>query len=36
LDPSAHRFLVASKWLRTVLWSLRGLVVLVILYQAIG
>ncbi len=34
-DPSAHRFLVASNWLRTVLWSLRGLVVLVILYQTI-
>ena len=35
-DPSAHRFLVASNWLRTVRWSLRGLVVLYLLYQAIG
>ena len=35
-DPSAHRFLVASNWLRTVLWSLRGIVVLWILYQAMG
>jgi len=34
-DPAAHRFLVMSNWLRTVLWSLRGLVVLVILYEAI-
>jgi hypothetical protein len=34
-DPTVHRFLVASNWLRTVLWSLRGLVVLCILYQAI-
>jgi hypothetical protein len=35
-DPSAHQFLVTSNWLRTVLWSLRGLVVLWILYQAMG
>lgn len=35
-DPAAHQFLVASNWLRTVLWSLRGLVVLCILYQAMG
>jgi len=35
-DPSAHQFLVRSNWLRTVLWSLRGLVVLWILYQAMG
>ena len=35
-DPAAHRFLVTSNWLRTVLWSLRGLVVLCLLYQAIG
>jgi hypothetical protein len=35
-DPAAHRFLVSSNWLRTVLWSLRGLVVLCLLYQAMG
>jgi hypothetical protein len=35
-DPRAHRFLVTSNWVRTVLWSLRGLVVLRILYQAMG
>jgi hypothetical protein len=35
-DPGAHRFLLTSNWLRTVLWSLRGLVVLCILYQAMG
>jgi len=35
-DPAAHRFLVTSNWLRTVLWSLRGLVVLCILYQVTG
>jgi len=35
-DPAAHRFLVSSNWLRTVLWSLRGLVVLGVLYQAMG
>jgi hypothetical protein len=35
-DPAAHRFLVASNWLRTVLWSLRAIVVLCILYQAMG
>jgi hypothetical protein len=35
-DPAAHRFLVTSNWLRTVLWSLRGLVVLCLLYQAMG
>jgi hypothetical protein len=35
-DPAVHRFLVASNWLRTVLWSLRGLIALFILYQAMG
>jgi hypothetical protein len=35
-DPETHQFLVMSNWLRTVLWSLRGLVVLCILYQAMG
>ena len=28
-DPSAHRFLVASNWVRTVLWTARGVIVLV-------
>lgn len=27
-DTSAHRFLVVSNWIRTVLWSARGLLVL--------
>jgi hypothetical protein len=35
-DPSVHRFLVTSNWVRTVLWSLRGLVVLWILYEALA
>ena len=35
-DPATHRFLVTSNWLRTGLWSLRGLVVLCLLYQAMG
>ena len=35
-DPSAHGSLVSSNWLRTVLWSLRGLVVLSILAEAMG
>ena len=35
-DPAAHRLLVTSNWLRTVLWSLRGLLVLCLLYQAMG
>ena len=30
------RALVASNWLRTILWSLRGLIVLRILAEAIG
>jgi len=34
--PSAQRALVSSNWLRTVLWSLRGLIVLRILAEAIG
>ena len=33
-DPAAHQFLVTSNWVRTILWSLRGLVVRCILYQA--
>ena len=36
LDLSAHRSLVTSNWLRTVLWSLRGFVVLSILAEAMG
>lgn len=32
--PSSYRFLVASNWLRTILWSLRGLIVLGLLAQA--
>ena len=31
-----HRALVSSNWLRTMLWSLRGLIVLRILAEAIG
>ncbi len=27
-DPAAHRLLVRSNWLRTVLWSLRGVLAL--------
>lgn len=27
-DASSHRFLVTSNWLRTILWSIRGLLVL--------
>jgi hypothetical protein len=29
-DPDAHRILVRSNWLRTVAWSLRGVVALAI------
>jgi hypothetical protein len=36
LDLLAHRSLVTSNWLRTVLWSLRGFVVLSILAEAMG
>jgi hypothetical protein len=35
-DPEAHRRLVSSNWLRTVLWSLRGVWVLYLLARAIG
>jgi hypothetical protein len=31
-SPVSHRFLVASNWLRTVCWTARGLVVLLMLY----
>ncbi len=27
-DPAAHRFLVTSNWVRTLAWSLRGILVL--------
>jgi len=30
-DPAAHRFLVASNWVRTVAWSLRGFLLLALL-----
>ncbi|MFP2904546.1 hypothetical protein ACLESD_05715 [Pyxidicoccus sp. 3LFB2] len=33
-DPDAHRRLVSSNWLRTVLWSLRGVWVLYLLARA--
>jgi hypothetical protein len=33
-DPSAHRRLVATNWLRTSAWSLRGLLVLWMLSRA--
>ena len=35
-DLSAHHSLVGSNWVRTVLWSLRGLIVLWILSEAMG
>jgi hypothetical protein len=35
-DPESHRRLVATNWLRTVLWSLRGVWVLYLLARAIG
>ncbi len=35
-DPEAHRRLVSSNWLRTVLWALRGVWVLYLLARAIG
>ncbi|MGH3148767.1 MAG: hypothetical protein ACRDTR_23555, partial [Rubrobacter sp.] len=35
-DLPAHRFLVASNWLRTALWSIRGLLVLLMLFEAMG
>jgi hypothetical protein len=35
-DLSAHSSLVGSNWVRTVLWSLRGLIVLWILSEAMG
>ena len=35
-DVPSHRYLVTSNWLRTVLWSLRGLIVLWILAEAMG
>ena len=35
-DVPSHRYLVASNWLRTGLWSLRGLIVLWMLAEAMG
>ncbi len=35
-DRSEHRRLVATNWLRTALWSLRGLLVLAMLHAALG
>lgn len=35
-DPVSHRFLVASNWLRTVCWSVRGLVVVWMVAEAMG
>ena len=35
-DSEAHRRLVLSNWLRTVLWSLRGVWVLYLLARAMG
>jgi len=35
-DASAHRFLVISNWLRTVLWSARGLLVLWMAARVMG
>jgi len=34
--PSSHRLLVASNWLRTAGWSLRGLLVLAMVFEAAG
>jgi hypothetical protein len=35
-DPATHRVLVASNWLRTASWSLRGILVLVMVSEAAG
>jgi hypothetical protein len=35
-DAASHRFLVASNWLRTACWSVRGLVVLWMAAKAAG
>ena len=35
-DACTHRFLVASNWLRTVLWSARGLLVLWMAARVMG
>lgn len=32
-DVSSHRFLVASNWLRTVCWTARGIVALLMVYE---
>ncbi len=35
-DAAAHRFLVASNWLRTVCWSAHGLLVLWMVARSMG
>ena len=35
-DPASHRFLVASNWLRTACWSLRWLLVHLMVSEAAG
>jgi hypothetical protein len=35
-DARLHRRLVSSNWIRTILWTVRGFLVLVILGQAMG
>ena len=35
-DHTSHRLLVASNWLRTTSWSLRGLLVLAMVSEAAG
>lgn len=35
-DSKAHRGLVLSNWIRTVAWSLRGVLVLVLVNQTVG
>ena len=35
-DADAHRFLVASNWIRTVAWTLRGVLVLVMADRWLG
>jgi len=35
-DPASYRLLVASNWLRTAVWSLRGILVLAMVSEAAG
>lgn len=32
-DPASHRFLVNSNWIRTVLWTVRGVLALLMIQQ---